>query len=134
MTFFQCPSCVKTSMPYASLVEYCKRRHKFKFHFNTKNIVEARYHECHICAKIILCDNRVLGSHLKSHKMKLSQYNSDYVLKNGNIVIPTFKDFQSNPKVFDSIQPNNIINKNHPKNNDLISPDMISSESEDSDV
>ncbi len=132
--FFNCPSCTKTDMSYSGLRTHCKRKHKFIKCFNAKNIVEARYHECHICAKIILCDNYFLSAHLsRSHKMRLSQYNTDYVLKNGNIVFPTMKEFLSNPKVFESLKFTTTKNANQTIYKEFISADMISSESEDSD-
>ncbi len=100
-----------------------------------ENIEEARYHKCHICDVILLCDNNIISKHVyHTHGIKLSQYNSDFVLKNGSIVFPTYQDYCQNKKVFDltnshveepTTQPN--------QDNGLISQDMISSESEDSD-
>ncbi len=132
LSFFKCPSCTETDMSYSSFRSHCKRKHKFTNCYNAKHVVEARYHQCHICPKIILCDNSFLSFHLsRSHKMKLRQYNTDYVLKNGNIVFPTMKEFLSNPKVFESLKFTTTKNTNQTNHKEFISADMISSEDSD---
>ncbi len=134
MSFFKCPVCSRSNMSFSCLVAHSVDRHEVK-HFQLKKeyITEARYHKCHICAKIVICDNRILSSHLMSHKIKLSEYNSKFVVKNGNRVFPTYQEFKSNRDVFDSFESVQPQKASQPSDNGLITPDMLSSESEDSD-
>ncbi len=54
------------------------------------------------------------------------------MLQNGGRTIPTFKDYLRNVEVFDNLA-NGTEKLTEPKDNGLILPSMISSESEDSD-
>ncbi len=131
LSFFQCPVCHKTDMSLSAFQEHRYKEHPSNKGFNfMKCALEARYHSCHICSMIILCDNKYITRHLtKRHKIKLSEYVTNYVLKNGNRAFPTFFDYIKNNKVFESFREP----IKHEGDNGLIQPHMISSESEDSD-
>ncbi len=121
-------------MSLGCLAGHSVEKHKVKrFQFKKEYITEARYHKCHICSKIVICDNRILKSHIKNHKIKLSEYNFKFVLKSGNRVFPTYQEFKSNSDVFDSLESVSPQKASQPSDNGLITPDMLSSESEDSD-
>ncbi len=136
LSFFKCSICSRSDMSYKCLVNHCNRQHpKQKVKYSTQQVVEARYHKCHICDRIVLCDNQFLGKHLvNTHKMKMHEYVEQYVLKNGGRVFPTMADFRRNNKVFEKLMENaKEISKEDEMDNGLIQPDMLSSESEDSD-
>ncbi len=140
---FQCSFCNMQKSSYHTLLTHCKAKHNSKhLTYDKEYVVEARYHQCHICSDLVLCDNYFVQRHLKkSHKMKISNYTKEFVLKNGSIVFPTFPDFLCNNDVFENLD-RDIATKgaggalaNEISNdvNGLILPEMISSESEDSD-
>ncbi len=71
--------------------------------FKPKKVKEARYHKCHVCGEILLCDNVFIRIHTqKSHKLSIKQYLKDYVLKSGYRDFPTLKDYMANTKVFEA--------------------------------
>ncbi len=138
LSFFKCSLCEKSNMSYYGLNKHLNRLHKSniiksdKSHFH--NVVEARYHECNICSRIILCDYGILNIHTKKfHKISVAQYAKDHVLKKGGQVYPTFRDFCMNPQVFETLKSDSESCINDNQDNSLILPSMISSESEDSD-
>ncbi len=139
LTFFECCNCGKTDMSYNALVKHSKNKHGLKSLNQLDWAAEVRYHKCHICDRIVLCDNAILSSHLKRcHKTKLDRYMKDFVLKRGGKVFPTFRDYQRDQDVFksfskDDIDSQDTANKSDKKNDDLIDASMISSESDDSD-
>ncbi len=136
ISFFKCPYCERTDMSYAALFKHCKTKHPSNLCTRfIENGKELRYHKCHICSKGVICDNALISSHLKNvHKTNLSKYISEYVLKNGFKVYPTFKDYQLNSEIFESVNPVDKEVKSHDDDdNGLILPSMLSSESEDSD-
>ncbi len=138
LSFFKCPKCPKTDMTYGYLLSHVKREHGMKHQKCMLNLVEARYHRCHICSKNILCDNTLLSSHMMhNHKINLAHYGKDYVCKNGFRVYPTFDYFRKNQNVFDLMRQEmgkiETISNQDSDDNGLISPSMLSSESEDSD-
>ncbi len=106
-------------------------------------VVEARYHRCHICRCVILCDNRVLSNHvLNKHHITLLEYQRHHVIKNGARVFPTLQDYKNNSNVFEDfkilVQEHNQTlgnDKDEDENgtDGYIQPHMLSSESEDSD-
>ncbi len=143
ISFFKCHLCEQADLSYTYLLKHFKESHHLKHvSYDKRCLAEARYHKCHICANSVLCDNTVLRSHLvHSHKkLKLSQYIKDYVLKNGNKVFPTFRDYFYDRQVFDHMKGDSKeTGFSIPGDNDnsddggFITPGMISSESEDSD-
>ncbi len=71
-------------------------------------VVEARYHKCYICDRVVLCDMFFLRINFRNnHKINLKQYANEYVLKNGSQVIPTLNDFMMNYDVFETMKQNN---------------------------
>ncbi len=143
ISFFKCPLCSAADMSYPFLLKHFKESHPQKHVSNDKGyIIQARYHKCHICANLVLCDNAVITTHLaRSHKLKMSQYIKDYVLKNGNKVYPTFRDYCCDRQVFDRMKgycKDTVCLAMQDDNDEgdddgFITPGMISSESEDSD-
>ncbi len=136
ISFFKCPDCAKTDMSYGNYIFHCKTKHTLKigsYSLLNVNIVEARYHRCHICSNILLCDNKILSKHLSSrHKSTLNNYTKEYVLKNGCKVYPSFREYKNNISVFDHIKKDDF--KSSSKNEGgLILPGMLSSESKESD-
>ncbi len=135
LCFFKCSLCHQSNMNYNGLKNHLRRIHKSSLGKidKTQNFVEARYHECCICAKIVLCDYAILAEHLRLHKINLSKYVNDHVIKKGGKAYPTFKEFCSDPQVFETLKAGSEswIKDNQDKG--LILPHMISSESEDSD-
>ncbi len=126
ISFFKCPVCSRSNISYSCLFAHAVDRHKVKhFPFKTEYITEARYHKCHICAKIVLCDNVILRNHLYIHKIKLSEYNSKFVLKNGNRVFPTYQEYKSNRDVFDLFETVSPTKASQTSDNGLISPYML---------
>ncbi len=133
LCFFKCPKCPRNDLHYALVIGHLRKKHNCKtFRKALKNIsIEARYHKCHICKKNVLCDKTLINGHVsRNHKINYEEYKINHVLKNGGRALPTLKEFKQNRQVFDSITTGSIQSSN---NIDLISPDMISSESEDSD-
>ncbi len=133
INFFQCPICLQTKFSYNNLAWHKKAKHGMvKAHYKNAQPVEARYHKCHICDKILLCDNGIIGTHvLKRHKINFSQYVAENVLKNGYKAIPTFRDYKKSiEKAFNAAEPTK---EDSNYDSGLIDPSMISSESEDSD-
>ncbi len=98
ISIFKCPHCCKSDMSYSALMAHCKNIHKMKhIPYDKNDVVEARYHKCQICAKIILCDNYFLARHVRTcSKGTFPQYIEKHVVKNGFKVIPTFQAFKSN--------------------------------------
>ncbi len=137
ISFFKCPACQKNIISFSILRHHCQTIHQIKgLSYNAKLVVEARYHECFRCQKIILCDNYWLRNHVrKCHKINLSEYVEKYVLKSGNKVFPTFKYYCLNNDIFKEFRqgPDIPCPSQETEDSGLISPDMISSESEDSD-
>ncbi len=136
ITFMKCLKCSKTNMSYSGLIRHCRKKHNINYvSLSMEHVQEARYHKCLICSTILLCDNHFLTRHVDSaHKMKLGDYKDKYVLRNGGRALPTTEQFRHNRQVFDSFKitfaPKSPL---FVKDDDLISPDMLSSESEDSD-
>ncbi len=137
LSFFKCPNCSLTNMSYNHLVNHNKKKHQVKhIPYSTRHAVEVRYHRCHLCARIVLCDNRIIGNHLSnSHKMKLSEYSNKYVLKNGNRIFSTLPEYQRSNMILRVHVEVNAGEKmsQADSNNGLILPSMLSSESEGSD-
>ncbi len=102
LSFFKCPICPKSDMPYKRLVYHCKKEHKMKqLLYNKDHVVEARYHKCFICAKIVLCDNAILTAHVwRSHEIPLSSYVKKFVEKGGGKAFETFRDYCHNNQSF----------------------------------
>ncbi len=134
--FFQCVLCSKFSLK--NWRHHCKSQHEMKtVPFNLKNVTEARYHRCHICCIIVMCDLEVIRNHVAHmHKVIIGQYKKDFVMKGGWKVFPTFWDYQQDNDVFESLEsfktdkPRVDLDLN---DSDKIMPWMLSSESEDSD-
>ncbi len=137
ITFFKCLICPNSdNFSYSGYEQHCRRTHQFKnVQFNVRNIIEARYHKCHICSKNVLCDNAFLRAHLrKSHKISTGNYFTNFVAKNGGRAVPTISDYLKNTSVLDSLSLEDEKTSYQPRSeHDLILPSMISSESEDSD-
>ncbi len=135
ITSFKCPECYFSCVSFLGFTRHIKKEHKLKKISYIKHIVEARYHRCHICAKIVLCDNIIVGRHvITKHQVNLLHYQKEYVLKTGNRVLPTFTDYQVNSQIFESFKNKNSQPEDAKKSDDgMIMPSMISSESEDSD-
>ncbi len=130
---FQCSFCSTSGMSCAWLHSHCKKKHQLKsISLKIENVTEARYHKCFVCARGILCDNNIIGSHVRVHKINFVKYIQDYVLKNGGKVIPRYQDYQRDNDVFESFNLDDE-DKDGDNVNGLILPSMLSSESEDSD-
>ncbi len=138
---FKCPVCTLADFrSYHAFTSHHRKVHHVKsFIHDIQNVVtEARYHKCLICAKIVFCDNLFVAQHLiYAHKIKLSEYNNNFVIKSGGIVVPTYQDYDRNSQVFDSLlqtreSEQEVFQAKHHRSY-LILPSMISSESEDSD-
>ncbi len=139
LSFFKCCKCDKSNMSFTAFRQHWRRKHKMKsFSFNRKNVAKACYHKCHICSKVMLCDNKVISGHvLAAHKMTLPMYQTEYVLKSGHKVFPTFKEYQKNNQVLKPFEKGSTSEATEKckmgNRQDLITPSMLSSESEDSD-
>ncbi len=108
LSLFQCLSCSELTLSYNALHRHYKLqqyKHKPKgHHLRSESIVVARYHKCHICAKIILCDSTLIRGHInKYHDVTYGTYIQEFVLKRGFRVLPYFKCFVNNRDCFDSI-------------------------------
>ncbi len=67
----------------------------------------------------------------KYHKISLINYRKDYILKSGGLIFPTYFDYLCNNKVFESVTTEIKDNTDQAMGDkDLISPTMLSSESE----
>ncbi len=105
LSFFKCPVCSKTNMNFAMFLNHCKKEHQGKKLLLKEHVVEARYHRCFICAKIVLCDNSMISSHVSStHHVTLSSYIKDFVLKGGGRVFPTLQDYCRKNQTFEIIK------------------------------
>ncbi len=134
ISFFQCLKCSKTNLSFNALLKHSSTKHKIRYlPYNSKNVVEVRYHRCHTCAKVVICDRYFITRHIHTHKMLFYQY-KEKLKKSGGKVIPTLIDYQLDNDVFESlnITANNGLNQDK-SDNSLIAPSMISSESEVSD-
>ncbi len=133
--FFKCLLCCKSDFSYSRLYWHSKDKHQLKHvKYKIEYLTEARYHKCHICNTVVLCDNQLIMRHIQIHKIGLTKYNNEYVLKSGHRVLPTFKEYCSYDKVFETMKEHNKnISCMDAGHNDLILPSMLSSESEDSD-
>ncbi len=104
ISFFKCLLCPKDMLSFGRLRGHCNASHKINYlAFNVKNIVEARYHKCFVCAKIIICDTYLLSKHVYYHKMSYVQYCQKYVLKNGGRVIPSGFEYFKNNQILKSL-------------------------------
>ncbi len=133
--FFKCLLCYKSDFSYSRLCWHSKYEHQLK-HVKCKieYLTEARYHKCHICSKVVLCDNQIIMRHIRMHKISLTRYNNEYVLKSSQRVLPTFKEYSTDYQVFEKLRkPNSKIPCLDARRNDIILPSMLSSESEESD-
>ncbi len=133
--FFQCPKCDKSFSSYGALYIHSRADHDFTKISFERNVVEARYHRCSICKMCIACDNEFVYRHVKwKHNLCLKQYSKDYVLKRGNKVFPTWKEYKYDNQVFEPFRSHKQDEvENDETDNGHILPYMISSESEDSD-
>ncbi len=135
ISFFKCTLCPKADMSFKNLLHHFKSVHKMKsVHFKADMVAEARYHRCHICDKIVLCDNSILIKHVQKHKITLSQYAKDYVLKNDGKVFSNYWEYCKSKTTFHGKLDNEETSEEDEPDNGLILPDMISSESEESDM
>ncbi len=68
---YKCCYCSRQKSSYAALLGHCKAKHNLKhLLYDKKHVVQARYHQCHICSDLVLCDNYFVQWHLKKrHKM-----------------------------------------------------------------
>ncbi len=136
LSWYKCNYCSKTNLSYGCLRDHYKRRHKRSHCPHKKQLLlEARYHKCLICKSIVLCDNSVLQAHIGGvHKMNFFEYQTNYVLKNGGRVFPTFREYLNNRQVFDKFEKlGEDCSSRDDHKSDIILPSMLSSESEDSD-
>ncbi len=134
ISFFKCHLCHQRGMCFTSLQSHFKNQHGLKFlKYKPHMVWQARYHQCHICAQNVLCDNYFIAYHIKiKHKMKVPQYRQDYVLKKGFMVFPTLADYMRNNEVFESLEKDTNQDPCD-KDNTHIMPWMLSSKSEESD-
>jgi hypothetical protein len=71
LCMFSCPLCSSNNI-YPSWKHV--KKHYDRFHpptsldFNKDFLLEARYHKCILCSKIVLCDVHAFISHLKDHQ------------------------------------------------------------------
>ncbi len=135
LSFFRCLVCDRTNMSFASLYSHTREKHGEHMPYRAENVVEARYHKCQICLKIVLCDSYKISKHVRSHGISRQNYNENYVLKNGGRVVNCFQEYlQNNRQVI--LSSRNHLNKTMIQGNSknsLIVPSDLSSESEESD-
>ncbi len=139
LLFFKCNKCCKLNMPFNVLKRHNSSTHYAKTsNYSKESVEEARYHRCHICRKILICDNEFIYIHVKrAHNLTLTMYQTQYVLKSGHLVFPTYLEYLRNKQVLKefrkvkSLQTTEQCSKQN--DNDLILPSMLSSESEDSE-
>ncbi len=135
-SFFKCPRCNESDLSYKLLLAHCKKEHQMKHvPFNSQNVAEARYHKCHVCDKIVLCDEHLIARHIRDiHKSSLTKYVKEFVLKSGGRAFPVFADYRKDIQIFESFK--NFTNEqlsNDISENGLVMPSDLSSESEESD-
>ncbi len=136
LSFFKCLICFKSDMSFNCFVSHYINKHKEKVSYRIPNVVEARYHKCHVCQKIILCDLAMIRSHIRdNHSLKTIDYFENHVLKNGGRVYHSFKEYLKNNHQICRTVKNSQKSAMNPKSFDanLIQPSDLSSESEDSD-
>ncbi len=134
LCIFKCSFCSESVYTYSYLAWHKKAKHNMKTApHKLVEIIEARYHKCCVCDKVILCDKTVIAKHVYNCcKFSLSQYIREHVVKNGHRAIPTFQDYKrSFERNFNEVEKANDEDNNHDRG--LIVPSMLSSESEDSD-
>ncbi len=136
LCFFKCLRCQKSNMSFRCLSSHYLNKHKENIQYKIQNVVEARYHKCHVCQKILLCDLEMIRSHVQHrHSLKRHEYFENYVLKKGDRVVHTFKEYlQNDYQILKTLKSCSTSAKN-PKSLDtgLIMPSDLSSESEHSD-
>ncbi len=94
LCFFKCHVCCESYMNFTSLKTHSKRYHGEIISYRVENVVEARYHKCHICAKILLCDNVfILNPIDRSHSYTRLKNFEHYVVKSGARVFNTFRKY-----------------------------------------
>ncbi len=135
LTLFKCLICRKSfqssSLHYAHQREKHGNRSKVKLE---QHVLEARFHNCNICNKKMLCDNAIVYNHVfGSHNINFTEYVNNFVIKNGHRNIPTFKAYKYNQQVFETIEMSTEHNEKQDKKSGFILPEELSSESEDSD-
>ncbi len=64
---FTCPHCGKKSVCLSSFSNHLSRCCG-RMTFVPQNVTEARYYECRLCAKLMLCDHHFVKSHIWSHR------------------------------------------------------------------
>ncbi len=105
LCFFKCLLCNKSEMSFGNFSCHLRREHNCKTAlYKQENVVEARYHKCLMCARIVLCDNHILRGHLKGHKTNYAQYVKNYVVKVGGKVFPTFQEYRRDRTVFEMLK------------------------------
>ena len=60
---YTCPTCGKKSESWSSFSEHLLRCCG-KCKMEPQYVTEARYHECRLCSRVMLCDNRVVRNHI----------------------------------------------------------------------
>lgn len=79
------------SFTLSGMRSHTKQVHKmqitsYKEKFGQITIIDKVYHKCHICGKVVLLDNDVLGGHVKhSHKVKEKDYKEMFMTSNTNL-------------------------------------------------
>jgi len=79
------------SFTLSGMRSHTKQVHKmqissYKEKFGQLTIIDKVYHKCHICGKVVLLDNDVLGGHVKhSHKMTEKDYKEMFMTSNTNL-------------------------------------------------
>ncbi len=112
ISFFKCPHCCRSGISYNCLLSHCRTKHNISFvAYDPKLLEEARYHQCHICSEIILCDTTIVRKHLGQNHggMNLSEYKMEHVSKQGYIAIPNFKVYMTNFNVFNEVKISNPV-------------------------
>ncbi len=136
LSFFRCAICCKSDMSFDGLNSHYRKCHQMKtpvLKYDSKLVIEARYHKCYICSRLVMCDNHILGSHVRGHKMSFSKYRKDFVLRMGFRVFPSFHEYAKNNYSFQVVQRSNHTAEDIEEQDGLILPHMLSSESDASD-
>ncbi len=105
LSLFQCLTCHELLLSYSALHGH-RQLYKHKpngIHSRSDSIVVARYHKCHVCSKIILCDNDLIKKHTGSHDITYATYITEFVLSKGCRVIPSCRDYMTDRSCFHAL-------------------------------
>ncbi len=63
---YRCPTCSRRVDTFCGMRNHSQKAHSGGYYcFDRRDVVEARYHRCCICFKVVLCDNAVINQHTR---------------------------------------------------------------------